>query len=108
MPDRETNDPPLPLQVPRRRLHGSVWALGGILLFALAAACSVATPLMASPDEPSHVVKAAAVVRGQWSGALGSEPTDGSRPGAGTIVYLPTDIAASVVLPICSGISSRY
>ncbi|UUI74514.1 DUF2142 domain-containing protein [Cellulomonas chengniuliangii] len=37
-------------------------------LFALAASWVVANPLMASPDEPAHVVKAASVVRGQWIG----------------------------------------
>ena len=101
MPDRETNDPPVPVRVLPRRHHRTLWALVGVLLFALAAAWSAATPLMASPDEPSHVVKAAAVVRGQWSGTLGPEPTDTTRPGAGTIVRLPTDLAASVALPNC-------
>ncbi len=56
---------------------------------------------MASPDEPSHVVKAAAVARGQWSGVLGPEPTDRSRPGAATTVVLPSDYAAVVSLPNC-------
>ncbi len=101
MPDRETNDPPVPVRVLPRRHHRTLWALVGVLLFALAAAWSAATPLMASPDEPSHVVKAAAVVRGQWSGTLGPEPTDTTRPGAGTTVRLPTDLAASVALPNC-------
>lgn len=101
MPDRETNDPPVPVRVLPRRHHRTLWALVGVLLFALAAAWSAATPLMASPDEPSHVVKAAAVARGQWSGTLGPEPTNRTRPGAGTTVQLPTDLAASVSLPRC-------
>lgn len=107
MPNRENNDLPLPLPVRSRRRHGTMWALVGVLLFALAAAWSLATPLMASPDEPSHVVKAAAVVRGQWSGTLGPKPTDASRPGAGTIVQLPTDLAASLALPNCYAFRSE-
>lgn len=77
------------------------WLGVGSLLFAVIAAWSLATPLMSSPDEPSHVVKAAAVARGQWSGVLGPAPTDTSRPGAGTTVLLPNDLAASVALPNC-------
>jgi hypothetical protein len=96
MPDPEKND-----LHPQHRRHSVMWAVVGLLLFALAAAWSVATPLMASPDEPSHVAKAAAVARGQWSGTLGPEPTDTSRPGAATIVHLPTDLAASLALPNC-------
>jgi len=91
------------LEVPKRRRRRVVarWVTAGALMFALAAAWSAATPLMASPDEPSHVVKAAAVARGQWSGPVGPEPTDTSRPGAATIVQLPPDLAASVALPNC-------
>ena len=107
MPDRENNNLPLPLPVLSRRRHGALWALVGVLLFALAAAWSAATPLMGSPDEPSHVVKAAAVARGQWSGTLGPEPTDTSRPGAGTVVQLPTDLAASLALPNCYAFHSE-
>jgi hypothetical protein len=101
MPDRETKDLPLALHNLPRRHHHTLWALVGLLLFALAAAWSVATPLMASPDEPSHVVKAAAVARGQWSGTLGPKPTGASGPGTATIVRLPTDLAASIALPDC-------
>ena len=106
MPVRETNDLPRSLHGLRRR-RGTLWALVGVLLFALAAAWSAATPLMASPDEPSHVVRAAAVARGQWSGTLGPAPTDTSRPGAATIVHLPTDLAASVILPNCYAFHSE-
>ena len=96
MPDSQTDD-----RVSSPRLRGAVWAMAGILLFALSAAWAVATPLMASPDETSHVVKAAAVARGQWSGTLGASPSDTTRPGAATTVRLPADLAASVVLPNC-------
>ena len=97
MPDLDTNDP----HVPSRHRGAAAWVAVGVLLFALAAAWSAATPLMGSPDEPSHVVKAAAVARGQWSGPVGPEPTDTSRPGAATTVRLPPDLAASVSLPNC-------
>lgn len=85
----------------RRRGAALAWVGVGALFFALIAAWSFSTPLMSSPDEPSHVVKAAAVARGQWSGVLGPAPTDTSRPGAGTTVQLPNDLAASVALPNC-------
>lgn len=74
-----------------------LWAL----LTLLHATWSSAMPLMASPDEPSHVVRAAAVARGQWSGELGPPPQDGSRPGAGTLVMLPSDYAVLITLPNC-------
>ena len=47
------------------------WWSAFLVVFVLGAAWSVATPLFASPDEPSHVVRAASLVRGQ---ILGSEP----------------------------------
>lgn len=77
------------------------WVGAGVLLFLLGVAWSLAVPLMAGPDEPSHVIRAAAVAHGQWSGELGPEPTDGSRPGAGTIVHLPSDYGAAAALPNC-------
>lgn len=83
-----------------RRLVANWLAIGALLLLMLAA-WAVAIPLMASPDEPSHVVKAAAVARGQWGGVLGPAPTDTSRPGAGTIVQLPSDFAEVISLPDC-------
>lgn len=66
--------------------------LSGLLVFlglALASgAWAVSTPLGASPDEPSHIIKAASVVRGEWIGA----PTD--QP-ATTTVTVPGDIAGA-------------
>ncbi len=50
------------------RLLGSdrrvLWASFGVLWF-LASVWAVANPLMASPDEPAHVVRAASLLRGQ-------------------------------------------
>ncbi len=77
------------------------WFAAGLVLAALHAMWSVTIPLMASPDEPSHVVRAAAVARGQWSGELGPPPVDGSRPGTGTVVQLPSDYAELITLPNC-------
>lgn len=58
------------------------------ILFGLASALwSVATPLMAYPDEPSHAIRAAAVVRGQ----LTVEP--GTSFGNGVHVSVPAYIA---------------
>ena len=79
----------------------AVWVCVGLVLAALGALWSAAVPLMASPDEPSHVVRAAAVARGQWSGELGEAATDASRPGAGTLVQLPSDYQTAVTLPNC-------
>lgn len=42
------------------------WWTTCALLFALHGLWSVASPLLSVPDEPAHVIKAAAVARGQW------------------------------------------
>lgn len=77
------------------------WGLVGLLLFALLAMWSVSMPLMAAPDEPSHVIKAAAVVRGQLGGELGEAPDDTSEPGAPTWVQVPSDLADLEDYPDC-------
>jgi hypothetical protein len=45
-----------------------VWLTGFLAFFALSAAWALATPLTASPDEPSHMVRAAATARGEFTG----------------------------------------
>lgn len=77
------------------------WLPVGALLGALAVLWSLGTPLMASPDEPSHAIKAAAVVRGQLAGELGDAPEDETQPGVPTYVTVPSDIAAATTLPDC-------
>lgn len=77
------------------------WVLVGVLLTAMHAMWSLAIPQIGSPDEQSHVARAAAVARGQWSGELGPPPTDGVLPGAPTIVSLPSDYLAVLSLPNC-------
>jgi hypothetical protein len=44
------------------------WLVGFLAFFALSAAWALATPLTAAPDEPAHMVKAAATARGDLSG----------------------------------------
>lgn len=62
------------------RVFLSSWAV----LTALIALWAIATPIAASPDEPAHMVKAAAVVRGEFIGPM--TPT-------GNIVHVPRYIA---------------
>lgn len=57
------------------------------LLFLLASLWSLATPLMAYPDEPSHTIKAAAVARGQFT------VQEGQSFGHGVHVQVPSYIA---------------
>jgi hypothetical protein len=45
-----------------------VWLTGFLAFFTLSAAWALATPLTASPDEPSHMVRAAATARGEFHG----------------------------------------
>lgn len=82
------------------------WAGIGTLMFLLVACWSVATPLMSSPDEPSHVVRAAGVVRGQVSLELREPLGGGATPGLAGRVSLPSDYAASVALPNCFAFQS--
>ena len=42
-----------------------VWIVAFLAFFSLTAAWALASPLTAVPDEPSHMIKAAATVRGQ-------------------------------------------
>lgn len=65
-----------------RRAFGAAW----LLLFLLCGAWAMATPVSGAPDEPSHLIKAASVVRGQLVG----EPSD-----LGHVVQVPRWIAAT-------------
>jgi Predicted membrane protein (DUF2142) len=59
-----------------------------VTCFGVSAVWSAATPLLAAPDEPAQIVKAAAVVHGQWTGCflydakLGHCVPDPSNPDA--------------------------
>ncbi|MFE7526003.1 DUF2142 domain-containing protein [Kitasatospora sp. NPDC057542] len=45
-----------------------LWAVAFAILFALSASWSLATPIGGAPDEPAHLIRAAAVARGQVNG----------------------------------------
>lgn len=62
-----------------RRLADRAFWVALVLSFAILAGWAVASPHMASPDEPAHAAKAAATVRGQ----LGADESQ-FRPGRGT------------------------
>ncbi|MCU1432631.1 MAG: hypothetical protein JWP95_1736 [Actinotalea sp.] len=67
------------------------WATWGTLML-LASVWAVANPLMASPDEPAHTVKAASVVRGQLLGP--------AAPG-GSAVTVPYFYHRVTAYPVC-------
>lgn len=64
------------------------FALIWLLLFIAGASWAIATPLAGSPDEPAHIIKAAAVARGELLG----EPTD--KPAVRSVT-VPKGIASS-------------
>lgn len=71
-----------------------VFAVAFVLVFLNMAAWSLATPLFAAPDESSHIVRAAAVVRGEIVGS--------SVPGSPiTSVTVPQLVADGIPEPLC-------
>lgn len=72
-----------------RRPHGPMAVFSALLVFFMLVISlwSLATPLMAYPDEPAHTIKAAAVVRGQVTVA------EGTSFGHGVHVTVPSYIA---------------
>lgn len=78
----------MPKHLIRRIGSAPSWILfvvGWVLLAALSTSWSLATPISASPDEPSHIVKAASVVRGEFVGA--------KAPAGIFVVHVPRYIA---------------
>jgi hypothetical protein len=63
--DREWRSPSRPPGSMRSHLLICIWLLSTGILFCLCAAWSLATPIGAAQDEPSQLVKAASVVRGE-------------------------------------------
>jgi hypothetical protein len=100
--DRDTYQPVLgaalltPPPRPRRALR---WGTSFALLFLLIEVWSLATPLMASPDEPAHAIKAAAVARGEFFGTP-AHPTKRGLSSEVT-VRVPENIAGLGALPGC-------
>ncbi|HEX3841316.1 MAG TPA: DUF2304 family protein [Acidimicrobiales bacterium] len=85
-----------PAPRPRRALR---WGTSFALLFLLIEAWSLATPLMASPDEPAHAIKAAAVVRGEFFGTPAHATKRG--PSSEITVRVPENIAGLGAIPGC-------
>lgn len=71
-----------------------VFTISLVLAFSLIALWSQLTPLGSAPDEASHYVKAAAVVRGEWIG----EPLDRWRLAVEGWAYSDTSIIAEVIV----------
>ncbi|WP_197030051.1 DUF2142 domain-containing protein [Cellulomonas sp. URHE0023] len=70
------------------------WGAFGALM-ALTSAWALASPLAAGPDENAHIIKAAAVVRGELTGTSAPD-----NPGSG-IVQVPRLYAELTVYPAC-------
>ena len=64
--------PPRPTRRPARRRarrrFGATWLVTFAPLVLISVAWSLAMPLRAAPDESAHIVRAAAIVRGEWIG----------------------------------------
>jgi hypothetical protein len=78
------------------RSFWKAWASFLVPLMALGAIWAYANPLFNSPDEPTQVVRAAAVVRGQL---VGTQAPDRQR--AYTVVTVPAAYAGSYSIPAC-------
>lgn len=78
------------------RVRGG-WLTSFLLLLATVWTWSLASPLFSSPDEPSHMVKAAAVARGQ----LGSEEVFDSNGVKTYAVKVPGVFARAPIIPQC-------
>jgi hypothetical protein len=78
------------------RPFGRVWAVSSLTFFALGLLWAFATPLGAAPDEPTQIVKAAAVVRAEFIG----QPAPG-QPKAVTEVTVPASFADDARLATC-------
>ena len=87
----------------RARLLVALWLALGLVGVSWAAA----VPLMGAPDEPSHAVKAAAVVRGQLTGTPDPAYDGRAAPGQKTLVEVPETFAALDPLPGCFAFSPQ-
>jgi len=78
------------------RPFARVWVVSSLVLFGLGALWALATPPGAAPDEPTQIVKAAAVVRGELVGASAH-----GQPEAVTTVTVPASFADDAHLASC-------
>lgn len=92
-----TQETPTTTEVPegRRRSRSRVFWSAFALLMAVTSAWSLMTPIASGPDENAHIIKAAAVVRGDLHGH--SLP---GNPGAGA-VDIPAIYAVANAYPVC-------
>ena len=90
---RRHDESPSANRSPRRGCDSASLAALGFFLatFLLGALWALATPMMGSPDEPAHVVRAASVARGQWIG------TSTSRAGRVASLRVPETLVWPVV-----------
>ncbi|HEV2309493.1 MAG TPA: DUF2142 domain-containing protein [Acidimicrobiia bacterium] len=107
---------PLPRELVRR-VAARPWLVSFLLFAALEIVWLTATPLFGAPDEPSHVIRAAAVARGQLVGhshprapgyfqfvhVPSSLVKAGNHPPADPRAYIPCFALVSNVLPSCFG-----
>jgi hypothetical protein len=80
------------------------WAISTLVLFALMVTWSFATPLGAASDEPTQMIKAAAVARGEFLGqtATGQSVTRVGHEGRAVMtVLVPATYAEDARLPTC-------
>jgi hypothetical protein len=77
----------IPQHSRKRRLLSFVWVLLALMLSI--GSWSLATPLTQGPDEPDHMIQAAAVVRGQFGGTQSEEHWNGIPIGEVGAVEVP-------------------
>jgi len=82
----------LPLRADR------AWWTSFLVLFVMGALWSLASPIFSVADEPAHVVRAAAVARGQLGGRDSTAFVDGQ---VRTEVRVPLVYATATSLPAC-------
>jgi Predicted membrane protein (DUF2142) len=73
-----------------------VWWFGFLTFACLAGIWALATPINGAPDEREHVIRAAAVARGQLVGQNGAYVN-----GTGALVRAPADLSAIMVPAYC-------
>lgn len=79
---------------PRATRFAATWAISSAIIFLLMLGWALSTPLGAAPDEPTQIVKAAAVVRGELRG----QPVAGAEKAFRTVTvpeaFSDTNVAA--------------
>jgi hypothetical protein len=89
---------------PKHKLFSFVWVLLALMLSI--GAWSLATPLSQGPDEPDHMIRAAAVVRGQFGGTQSEEHWNNTPIGEVGAVEVPKWVlqfpSVSTSISICT------